>query len=83
MEPQMPSIKDYGVRDPTKAAGVELHPGDEIRLKPTSKHAHLAGSHRLGRVEKIGPDGRLLVRLAHASFWLSRSEIMRKGWADD
>jgi hypothetical protein len=76
------NIRDYGVRDPTKANEVELHPGDEIRLKASSKHANLAGSHRLGRVEKVNGD-RLLVRLAHASFWIPRSEIRRKGWADD
>jgi hypothetical protein len=78
----MPAIRDYGVRDPAKAREIELHPGDEIRLRANSQHAHLAGSHRLGRVEKVN-GGRLLVRLAHASFWLNRAEIMRKGWADD
>jgi hypothetical protein len=72
-------ITDYGVRDPTKAGEVELHPGDEIRLRATSKHAHLAGSHRLGRVEKVQGE-KLLVRLAHASFWLSRSEIEKQGF---
>jgi hypothetical protein len=75
----MPAIRDYGVRDPTKAGEIELNPGDEIRLKPTSKHAHLAGSHRLGRVEKV-EGGRLLVRLRAASFWIQRSEILRRGW---
>jgi hypothetical protein len=75
-------ITDYGVRDPTKAREVELHPGDEIRLKANSPHVHLTGSHRLGRVEKLQGE-KLLVRLAHASFWLSRSEIARKGWTDE
>jgi hypothetical protein len=78
----MARITDYGVRDPTKAREVELNPGDEIRLKPNSPHAPLAGSHRFGRVEKVNGD-RLLVRLAHASFWLSRNEIARKGWAEE
>jgi hypothetical protein len=75
----MAKITDYGVRDPTKAREIELKPGDEVRLKANSPHAHLTGSHRLGRVEKINGE-KLLVRLAHASFWLSRGEIERRGW---
>jgi hypothetical protein len=78
----MPQIRDYGVRDPTKAGEIELNPGDEVRLKANSPHAHLTGSHRLGRVEKVQGE-KLLVRLAHASFLLSRSEIARKGWSDE
>jgi hypothetical protein len=78
----MAKIIEYGHGDPKRDGEVELHPGDEIRLKASSKHAPLAGSHRLGRVEKVRGE-KLLVRLAHASFWLSRSEIARKGWTDD
>jgi translation initiation factor IF-1 len=75
----MPRITEYGGADPKHDGEIELHPGDEIRLKATSKHAHLAGSHRLGRVERVDGD-RLLVRLRSASFWLNRAEILRRGW---
>jgi hypothetical protein len=73
-------ITDYGVNPKAGDGEIELRVGDEIRLKANSPHAHLAGSHRLGRVEKVNGD-RLLVRLRAASFWVPRSEILRRGWS--
>jgi hypothetical protein len=77
----MAKIIEYGHGDPNKAREIELKPGDEIRLKANSPHAHLTGSHRLGRVEKVQGE-KLLVRLAHASFWLGRGEIEQQGWTE-
>jgi len=59
----MPRITEYGGAGPKRASEIDLHPGDEVRLKPHAKHAHLAGSHRLGRVEKVQGE-KLLVRAA-------------------
>ena len=75
----MPRITEYGGAGPKRVGEIDLHPGDEVRLKPHAQHAYLTDTHRLGRVERVDGD-RLLVRLRHASFWLDRSEIMRRGF---
>jgi hypothetical protein len=64
----MPRIDDYGKR------ATEYKPGEIVRLKRTSQFAHLTDTLRLGKVEKVEPS-RLLVRLKHASFWLTREDI--------
>jgi hypothetical protein len=67
----MPRINDYGKR------AVEYKPGQIVRIKSRSQFARLAaGSLRVGRVEKVEPS-RLLVRLKHASFWLSRDDLVQ------
>jgi hypothetical protein len=64
----MTRLNDYGRR------ATEYKPGQIVRLKSHSQFAHLTESLRLGKVEKVQGD-RLLVRLKHASFWLSREDI--------
>ena len=65
-------FRDYGGADRKHDGEIELRPGDEVRLKANSPHAHLTESHRLGRVEKVQGE-KLLVRLKHASFRVFRS----------
>ena len=65
-------FRDYGGADRKHDGEIELRPGDEVRLKANSPHAHLTDTHRLGRVEKVQGE-RLLVRLKHASFRVFRS----------
>jgi hypothetical protein len=64
----MPSLNDYGKR------ATEYAPGDLVRVKRHSRFAHLTESLRPGKVEKVEPR-RLLVRLKHASFWLTPDQL--------
>jgi hypothetical protein len=65
-------ITEYGGASPQHTGEIQLNPGDEVRLKANSPHAHLTDTHRLGRVEKVQGE-KLLVRLKHASFRVFRS----------
>jgi hypothetical protein len=66
----MPKLDDYNRRAP------EYKPGDLVQVKRHTEWARLTDSHRLGKVERVEPS-RMLVRLKHASFLLSRDDLVQ------